>query len=96
MGTDYMSWDLDESYFVCHKGYISIFPFHIGLVPHDSPKLKYILEDLQDPEGIWSEFGLRSLAKSDAYFGKNENYWRGPIWIPMNYMALNSLFTVRF
>jgi len=84
----------DESYFVCHKGYISIFPFLLGLVPHDSPKLKYILEDLRDPEGIWSEFGLRSLAKSDAYFGKNENYWRGPIWIPMNYMALNSLFTI--
>ncbi|KAA1099946.1 Processing alpha glucosidase I [Puccinia graminis f. sp. tritici] len=84
----------DESYFVCHKGYISIFPFLLGLVPHDSPKLKYILEDIRDPNGIWSDFGIRSLAKSDEFFGKNENYWRGPIWIPMNYMALNSLYTI--
>lgn len=84
----------DESYFVCHKGYISIFPFLLGLVPHDSPRLKHILDDIQDPDGMWSDFGIRSLAKSDEYFGKNENYWRGPIWIPMNYMALNALYTV--
>ncbi|KAH9449564.1 hypothetical protein Pst134EB_020387 [Puccinia striiformis f. sp. tritici] len=84
----------DESYFVCHKGYITMFPFLLGLIPPDSPKLKYILEDLSNPDGVWSDFGIRSLAKTDPNFGKNENYWRGPIWIPMNYMALNSLYTI--
>ncbi|MBW0480168.1 hypothetical protein O181_019883 [Austropuccinia psidii MF-1] len=83
-----------ESYFECHKGYISIFPFLLGLVSPQSPKLGSLLEDIRDPEGIWSDFGLRSLALSDRYFGEDENYWRGPIWIPMNYMALNSLYTL--
>ncbi|KAG0149919.1 hypothetical protein CROQUDRAFT_652883 [Cronartium quercuum f. sp. fusiforme G11] len=84
--------DEDESYFVCHKGYISLFPFLLGLIPPDSPKLGPILKDIRDPDGIWSDFGLRSLAMNDPYFGQGENYWRGPIWIPMNYMALCSLY----
>lgn len=84
----------DESYFVCHKGYISLFPFLLGLIPHDSPKLGAALKDLRDPEGVWSDYGIRSLSKSDEHFGTNENYWRGPIWLPMNYMALNSLYNI--
>lgn len=85
----------DESYHVCHKGYISIFPFLLGLLPPDSPHLDAILEDVQNPEHLWSSYGIRSLAKSDDFFGQGENYWRGPIWIPINYMALKSLHNVR-
>ncbi|CAH7690989.1 glycoside hydrolase [Phakopsora pachyrhizi] len=84
----------DESYFVCHKGYISLFPFLLGLIPKDSNHLGDVLRDLKDPEGVWSDFGIRSLAKNDEYFGTNENYWRGPIWMPMNYMALNALYSI--
>lgn len=84
----------DESYHVCHKGYISLFPFLLGLVSPDSPKLASVLKDIRDPDGIWSDFGLRSLSAGDEYFGQGENYWRGPIWMPMNYMALSSLYNV--
>lgn len=38
-----------------------------------------------------SEYGILSLAKNDSYFGAGENYWRGPIWINMNYLLLASL-----
>ncbi len=24
---------------------------------------------------------MRSIAKSDHYFGSGENYWRGPVWL---------------
>ncbi|EGG02629.1 family 63 glycoside hydrolase [Melampsora larici-populina 98AG31] len=82
----------DESYHVCHKGYISLFPFFLGLLSPDSPRLGSILKDIRDPDGVWSEFGIRSLSLSDQFFGQGENYWRGPIWIPMNYMALCSLY----
>lgn len=83
--------DYEESVHVCHKGYISIFPFLTGLLPPDSPRLKAILDLISDPEELWSDYGLRSLSKSDEFYGTDENYWRSPIWINMNYLAVKSL-----
>ena len=40
--------------------------------------------------GVWSRFGLCSLSSLDAAYGKDENYWRGKIWINMNYLALQA------
>ncbi len=80
--------DYEESVHVCHKGYLSIFPFLAGLLPSDSPKLGPILDLIADPEELWSEYGLRSLSKSDEFHGTDENYWRGPVWVNMNYLAL--------
>ncbi|KAI0349949.1 hypothetical protein OH77DRAFT_1525255 [Trametes cingulata] len=70
----------DESYHVCHKGYLSLFPFLLSLLPPDSPHL------------LWSPYGLRSLSASHPEFGQGENYWKGPIWIQMNYLALSALY----
>lgn len=50
---------------------------------------------MRDPEELWSPYGIRSLSKKDEYFGQGENYWRGPIWIQMNYLALSALHRVR-
>ena len=83
--------DYEESVHVCHKGYISIFPFLVGLLPADSPKLNAVLDLLADPEELWSEHGLRSLSKSDEFYGTGENYWRGPIWVNINYLAVVQL-----
>ncbi|KAJ2933986.1 hypothetical protein H1R20_g3111, partial [Candolleomyces eurysporus] len=81
----------EESYHVCHKGYLSLFPFLHSLLPVDSPHLGAILNLLRDPEHLWSPYGLRSLSASHPEFGKGENYWKGPIWIQMNYLALSAL-----
>lgn len=83
--------DYEESVHVCHKGYISIFPFLTGLLPPDSPRLKSILDLISDPEELWSNYGLRSLSKNDDFYGTGENYWRSPIWMNMNYLAVKSL-----
>jgi len=85
--------DEDESYHVCHKGYLSLFPFILGLLPPDSPHLGAILEMVRDPKHLWSPYGLRSLSISHPEFGKGENYWKGPIWIQMNFLALKALYT---
>ena len=85
----------DESYLVCDRGYLSLFPFLLGLLSPDSPHLGAILDLLRDPEHLWSPYGLRSLSASHPEFGQGENYWKGPIWVQMNYLALRSLHTVR-
>ncbi|CAG8456176.1 9202_t:CDS:10 [Ambispora leptoticha] len=82
----------DESVFVCHKGYLSLFPMLLGLIPHDSPKLGAILDIIDDPEELWSKYGVRSLSKSNEFFNTGENYWRGPIWININYLVLSSIY----
>ena len=76
---------------VCHKGYVSLFPFLTGLMGHDHPNIEPILDLIRDPEELWSPYGLRSLSSKDEYYGVGENYWRSPVWININFMALQNL-----
>ncbi|KAI1698876.1 mannosyl-oligosaccharide glucosidase [Ditylenchus destructor] len=79
------------------NGYSNIFPFLMRLLPANSDKLGTILKGLNDTQTFWSPFGLRSLSAKSRYYdvwngdGKLP-YWRGPIWINMNYFALESLY----
>ena len=83
--------DFEENVHVCHKGYISIFPFLAGLVSPDSPRLGDILNLIKDPKELWSDYGIRSLSKKDEHYETGENYWRSPVWLNMNYLVLTNL-----
>lgn len=77
-------------------GYLSLFPLAMKILRPDSDKLKWILRDLKDENLLWTKFGLRSLAKSSPLYRKHNTehdppYWRGAIWINMNYMVVNAL-----
>ena len=50
-----------------------------------------MLDLITSPDHLWSPHGIRSLSRSHPLFGKDENYWRGPIWVQMNWLALKSL-----
>jgi mannosyl-oligosaccharide glucosidase len=76
---------------ICHKGYVSLMPFLNGMLEADHERLGDVLHLMRDPEQLWSNYGLRSLSKSDKYYGTEENYWRSPIWVNINYMALVQL-----
>lgn len=84
--------DYEESVHVCHKGYISIMPFLTGMIGPNSPRLKPILDLIQDPKELWTDYGIRSLSKKDKFYGTAENYWRSPIWININYLVVKNLY----
>lgn len=84
--------DFEEHTLVCHKGYISVFPFLTGLMKPDHPKLGKVLALLGNEEELFSPHGIRSLSKKDELYGTDENYWRSPVWINMNYLAIAELY----
>ncbi|KAI0470820.1 glycoside hydrolase family 63 protein [Xylariaceae sp. FL0804] len=81
----------EENLLVCHKGYVTLFPFFMGLLQPDDPKLGKLLDILGDEEQLFSPHGLRSLSKQSEFYGTDENYWRSPVWINMNYLAIVQL-----
>lgn len=84
--------DYEESVLICHKGYISIFPFMTGMLAPDSPRMKPILDLIEDPEELWSDYGIRSLSPKSEFYHTDEDYWRSPIWMNMNYLVVKALY----
>lgn len=81
---------------VPHFGYVSLFPFIMKVIPSDSPILRKQLDLIYDKSLLWTSFGLRSLATTSSLYMKRNTehdapYWRGPVWINMNYLILSAL-----
>jgi mannosyl-oligosaccharide glucosidase len=76
-----------------HVGYVSLFPLILGVIEPDSPRLGGIARALADPTQLWSEFGILSLSRADPLFGSGENYWKGAIWININYLLVSAIET---
>ncbi|XP_074302303.1 mannosyl-oligosaccharide glucosidase GCS1-like isoform X1 [Silene latifolia] len=88
--------EMPKLQFVPHVGYVSLFPFMGKLIPPELRILEQQLDLISNKSILWSDYGIRSLAKtSSVYMKRNKEhdppYWRGTIWMNMNYMILSSL-----
>jgi mannosyl-oligosaccharide glucosidase len=84
----------DAHNYVCHKGYISLFPFMTGFIGADHAHLSATLDLLRDSNHLWTDHGIRSLSPESKKYGVGDNYWRSPIWINMNYLILEQLLAL--
>lgn len=81
----------ERSVHVCHKGYISLFPLMLQHIDAASPHVGATLDLISSPSELWSPYGIRSLSRSHPLYRQGEDYWRGPIWIQMNWLVLKAL-----
>ncbi|KAM6289128.1 mannosyl-oligosaccharide glucosidase [Aegotheles albertisi] len=82
--------------FVPALGYVSLFPLLLQLLPPDSPRLPALLDAMASERKLWSPFGLRSLAADSPFYGRHNTehdppYWRGHVWLNVNFLALRAL-----
>lgn len=84
--------DQDLRKFVCHEGYVTLLPFALKLIPsHRMDRIKHIIDTMSNTEKLFTPYGLSSLSKEDEFYNTGEVYWRGPIWININYLCLDAL-----
>ncbi len=77
------------------KSYSGLIPLIAGVVPPE--RVPAILSALRDERQFLSVGGVRSLSKSSPLYkpalggrGVNSN-WRGPVWVPINYLLIEAL-----
>jgi len=81
--------------FVQPKSYSGLIPLIAGVVPPE--RLPPILEALRDEDEFLSPAGIRSISAESPLYragtagpGVNSN-WRGPVWLPINYLLIRAL-----
>jgi mannosyl-oligosaccharide glucosidase len=76
-----------------HLGYVSLFPLLFGKIPANNQSvLNTLYRSMINSSKLWSDgYGLRSLSADDVYYHQGSNYWRGPIWLNINFLTLRAL-----
>ena len=47
-------------------------------------------EHFYNPEEFWGDYIMPSIARNDPAY-PDQNYWRGRIWAPMNYLVYTAM-----
>jgi len=56
----------------------------------DARRASLVVRRLLNPKEFWGEYILPSISRDDPMF-KNQQYWRGTIWPPTNYLVYQGL-----
>jgi len=73
-----------------HIGYINLFPLFFG--DFGKEELGDLFKYLNNKNEFMSDYGIRSLVKNDLLYHTGDDYWRGKIWIQINYLTLSGLY----
>jgi hypothetical protein len=92
----YFDLDADGRTFIPTKSYSGLIPLIAGIVPAD--RVERVLTSVRDPGQLLSPHGVRSVSAQSVIYqpgyaregGVNSN-WRGPIWVPLNYLLVEAL-----
>ncbi|KAJ9508905.1 hypothetical protein QJQ45_028217 [Haematococcus lacustris] len=82
--------------YVPHFGYVSLFPLLMRILPPGSPRLGELFVHINASELLWTSFGLRSLSAASSLYRQHNTlhdppYWRGQVWVNINFLALSAL-----
>ncbi len=86
----------DGSSPILTKSYSGLLPLIAGIVPDD--RLPMLLDTIRDERAFLSPHGIRSTSADSVLYrpgyadqpGTNSS-WRGPIWLPLNYLLIGAL-----
>ena len=76
---------LDTGAFETRLSPTHFYPLIAG-VPDSRQAERMIREHLLNEKEFWSEYVLPSISRNDKAFG-DQDYWRGRIWAPMNFLT---------
>lgn len=98
-------WDEERGFYFDRKenggpiitpSYSGLVPLIAGIVPDD--RVERVLDRVRDPGEFLSPFGLRSVVASSVLYEpgytqsqKQNSNWRGPIWLPLNYLLIGAV-----
>lgn len=93
--SSYYNFDLKENKIIVRNTYSNFIPLFAGIAPKEHAK-KLIENYLINPDKMWGEYGIRTLAKDDADYNnaniiKPHSNWQGPVWPIANYLYLQGL-----
>jgi hypothetical protein len=81
--------------FVPNQSYSGLIPLIAGVVPPE--RVPALLDAMRDESRFLSAAGIRSLSAASPIYapatagpGVNSN-WRGPVWLPINYLLIEAL-----
>ncbi|MBP3324703.1 MAG: hypothetical protein J6M16_11000 [Clostridia bacterium] len=85
----FLNKDLTNGSFSKRISPTNFYALHSDLVT-EAQKRRIMDEHFYNPEEFWGDYVLPSIARNDPAFPDQE-YWRGCIWAPMNYLAYTAI-----
>ena len=74
--------------FSTHKAASNFYPL-LARIPEEKRAMQ-MLKHLLNPKEFWGEYVIPSISRDDPAF-KDQQYWRGTIWPPTNYLVYQGL-----
>jgi hypothetical protein len=81
----YLNKDLKTGAFSYRLSPTNFYPM-LADIPTAQQATRMVREHLMNPAEFWGQWVIPSIARNDPAF-KDQNYWRGRVWGPMNYLV---------